>query len=107
MISYLLNAAIATTFIILLFNVIDTDAAEKVKEMTIEATVNMMEKFNTPEDAIDKAIENAEATNQFDFINQLRGFLFGIIFYAIVGLIVAAIVKKNPVYTDDSLDSEI
>ena len=107
MITYLLHAALSTLFVIILFNVVDTDAAARLNEITIEASVGMMEKFGAPEEAIDQSIEQLESTNTFGVWPQVRGFLTGIIVYAVIGLIVAAIVKKKPIYTDDSLDSEV
>ncbi len=94
--SYLINAAIAMIFAVLLFNFIDPAAAEEIQELTIERSVEMFENFGMADDEIDAAIEKMENQNSFSLGNQLRGLLMGIAFYAIVGLIVAAVMKKNP-----------
>ena len=111
-------AAFVVTFIIagitgviwnlLLFNVIDPDLQSTVQEMTIEKSVQMMERFGAPEDAIDQSIAQMEETNNYSLGNQVKGFFMMLMFMIIVGLIVAAVVKKNPPLVDEysSGDSE-
>ncbi len=53
----IVGIAISVVFNIILFNVIDPGAKETVKELSIEAAVDMMKKFNTPTAAIKEAVE--------------------------------------------------
>ncbi len=105
-IGYIISALIGTTFLIVLFNVVDTGAADQLQEITIEKTIDMMEQFNVPEDQMLKQIEELEATSQFDIVNQVKGFFMAVVGYALIGLIVAAIVKKEkPLIYQDNEDA--
>jgi Na+/H+-dicarboxylate symporter len=96
----IVGIAISVTFNIILFNVIDPGAKETVKELSIEAAVNMMKKFNTPTAAIKEAVEKMEEQDQFETFQQLKGSIFSIIFSAIFGVILAAIFKSKPSYQE-------
>ena len=96
--SYFITIAIgiiiSTVVSVLLFNVIDTEAAEILKEKIIESTTKMMEGFGAPQTEIDKAIGKMEDQNQFGALSQLKSIAFQLIFYAVIGLIVALSFKK-------------
>jgi len=99
--SYFITVAvglvISTLVSVVLFNFIDPDAALVLKEKTIEASVAMMKSFNAPASEISKAVDAMEAQkNQFALGQQLQSTAIFLIIQAIIGLIVAAIVKKNP-----------
>lgn len=82
---------------IIIFNFIDPEAAIVLKEKTIEASVQMMRSFNAPEEAVAEAVEQMEAQkNQFSIAPQLQSNAIFLIIQAIIGLIVALIVKRNP-----------
>ncbi len=102
--TYIISSLVSAVFAILLFAVIDPEAADNVQELIIETTVNMMERFGAPEESITEQVEQLEATNQFSVVNQVKGFFTGIVFYAVIGLIVAAILKKNKPEFIDQLD---
>ena len=53
----IIGIAISVVFNIILFNFIDPSAKETVKELSIEAAVEWMKKFNTPTSAIKEAVE--------------------------------------------------
>lgn len=86
---------ISTTVGIVLFNVVDPEAAEVIKQRSIEATVEMMEGFGSPQETIDQQIAVLEETDQFSAIGQLKGIAWQLLFYSIIGLLVAAIIKKK------------
>lgn len=94
-ISAVIGIAISVLFNIILFNFIDPEAKETLSDLSIEAAVNMMKKFNTPTSAIKEAVSKMEEQNQFDIVAQLKGSIFSIIFSAIFGLILAAIFKSK------------
>ena len=98
--SYFITVAvgvlISTVVSIILFNFIDPEAAETVKELTVESTISMMQGFNAPADTIAEAVDKIESQNQFSVLNSMKSVAWGLLFQAVIGLIVAAIMKKNP-----------
>ncbi|WP_298345299.1 DUF4199 domain-containing protein [uncultured Algibacter sp.] len=94
-ITVLIGLLISTVVSFLIFNVIDTGAAETLKQKTIEQTVQMMEGFNAPVDAIDKTVEQMESQNQFGIVGILKSLAFQLVLFSIIGLIAAAAMKKN------------
>jgi hypothetical protein len=98
-ISALIGIAISVIFNILLFNVIDPEAAVTLKEMTLKSTADMMKNFGAPTSEIKKAIEKMEDYDQFSTLEQLKGSIWSIVGASIFGLILAAIFKKDkPVF---------
>ncbi len=99
----LVRSIIVTIFSILLFHVIDTNLAAFIKDRTIENTVGFMEKFNVPQEKVDKTVESLQDMDkQFTILAQFNSIVYGSIFSAIFAIIVAAILKKerNPFETD-------
>jgi predicted DNA repair protein MutK len=80
---------------ILIFSVIDTKAADYVQDKSIESAVAMMEKWGAPSSEIDKVLEEADNNNSLSAVNQLKQSAKSLLFFAVVGLIVAAIMKKR------------
>lgn len=79
----------------ILFNFIDPEAAKQIQQITIDSTVNMMEGFGAPAETIAEAVENIENTNQFSIVNVIKSTAWSLVFQAVIGLIVAAIMKKS------------
>ncbi len=94
-ITVLLGLLISTLVSYLLFNFIDTDAAEVLKQKTIEQTVQMLEGFNSPTDVIDQTVEQIESQNQYSLGNIAKGLAGYLVLFSIIGLIVAAAMKKS------------
>ncbi|GGZ82689.1 DUF4199 domain-containing protein [Algibacter mikhailovii] len=94
-ITILIGLVISTFVSFLLFNVVDTEAAEVLKEKTIEKTVEMMEGFNSPTDKIDEAVTQIESQNQYSLGNIAKGLAGYLVFFSVIGLIVAAAMKKS------------
>lgn len=94
-ITMLVAVLISTLVSYLLFNVIDPEAAVTLKEMTIEKTVAIMEGFNAPIDAIEKSVTQMEEQDQYSIGNVLKGLAGNLVVMSIIGLIVAAAMKKN------------
>lgn len=95
----LVAGLISQSFNYLLFNVIDSDLTELVTDAALENTEAMMEKFNVPDEEIDKALENTETqmANQYSLGGVMKAYMYSIIIYAIISLITGAIIKrKNP-----------
>ena len=90
-----IGLAISTAVSILLFNVVDTEAASVVQEEIVDATEKMMQNFGAPQETIDKSLAEMETTNQFGVVNQLKGYVFSLAFYAVIGLIVALVFREK------------
>lgn len=96
-VTVVIGLTISTFVSFLLFNVIDVEAAAVLKEKTIERTVQMMEGFNTPPEAISKMVDEMEAQDQFSIGNIFKSLAGYLVLFSIIGLIVAAAMKKtNP-----------
>ena len=101
---WIVNVLISIVFTILLFHVIDADLAARVSELTIETTVSFMEKVGTPQEAIDQTIEEMQKQDNYSISKIFLGNLSSIIFALIVGLIVAAIAKKEKPVFENTVD---
>ncbi len=96
-VTFAVMGVIATIFNIVLYEVIDPELPAKLTEVSVENAQKMMESFGVPEDQMDKAIEDAKTrgADQFSVMGALKGYPIALIFYAILSLISALIVKKN------------
>lgn len=92
----LIGLVISTIVSYIIFNIVDPDAAIILKEKTIEATISFMEGFGAPAETIAEAVEKIENDNQFSISNIMMSLAMQMVMFSIVGLIVAAIMKKNP-----------
>jgi hypothetical protein len=89
---------IGVLFNILLFNVINTGLAEEMKEVTMQKTLEWMEKFGTPEEAITEAMTEMDKTftDSFTVAGLLKGILGQTIFIGVLSLLFALIPKRLP-----------
>lgn len=88
---------------ILLYQVIDPTLGEVLADKSVENTLAMMERFGAPADAMgpDQIEEMRKATaDGFTLVGQLKAFGIALVVYAIIALILGAILKKK----DKSLD---
>ncbi|OYQ38020.1 hypothetical protein CHU92_06875 [Flavobacterium cyanobacteriorum] len=90
-----IGAAISSTFMFILFNFIDPGAKDIILENVKEMTVNMMQEIGSSTEDIKKTVEKLDETDNFSFASQLQSYMWGLLLYIIIGLIVAAIMKKN------------
>ena len=86
---------IATVIGIAIFTFIDPEAATYLNEEILILTKQTMERFGAPQEVIQAAIEEASTKNNFSLAMQGQAFIFRLAFYALIGLIVALIVKKS------------
>lgn len=92
-----IGSTISALYNYVLFNLIDPQAKETLKEMTIKYTVEMMEKFGTPKEALNQTIAELQKADNYSLGNIFMGLLFVYLIIAIFGLILAAIFKsKSP-----------
>ncbi|KOS06191.1 hypothetical protein AM493_09230 [Flavobacterium akiainvivens] len=92
---FAIGVAITTIFSIILFNFIDPAAAEAIKEHLIDFSANMMAKTNAPASEIKKTIDAIKENDSYSIKNQLFGYIWSLLTYTVIGLIVAAAMKKN------------
>ena len=88
---------IGTVFNILLYNVIDPELPETIADTAVENAESMMLKFGMPEDQMDEALEKTrvDTLKRLSVAGSIKNFFLGLIFYAILSLITAAIIKKK------------
>ncbi len=80
---------------ILIFVVIDPDAAVYLQEKIIEITREMMEKFGAPEADINEAITKMQEDDSFSVFSQLKSYVFQLAFYSVFGLLIALIFRRK------------
>jgi hypothetical protein len=92
------SGLISTCFTLLLYTVIDPELPAKLTEVAMENAEKMMERFGMPADQMDKALEDAQVRteNQFKPMGLIKSFGIGIIVYAVIALVTAIFVRKNP-----------
>jgi hypothetical protein len=81
----------------LLYTVIDPELPTKLADAAVEKTAAMLESFGTPEEAIDEAVEKMkdEMPSKFGPVGLLTGYLWALIFYAVIAAISGLVVRKN------------
>jgi len=92
-----ISGLIGTVFNVLLYNVIDPDLPAKLTDAAMENARQMMERFGAPPDGMDEALEKAKADTaaRFTILGTVKGFLWGLILYAVVVAITSLFVRKN------------
>ncbi len=97
--SYFITVAIglfaSSLLFYILFNFIDIEAAETVKQISIDAQTKSMQGF-LDEDALNTMIDTMQEQNSYAISALLLVFLVQLIIHSIIGLITAAFMKKNP-----------
>jgi disulfide bond formation protein DsbB len=90
-----ISGFVASIIQFIFFNYIDTAFRESMLQESMNMAQKMMEKFNVPQDQIDKQLDEMTKTNQFSFGKTMLSFAFACILWFIIALIIAAIVKKK------------
>jgi len=88
---------VGTIFNILLYNIIDPELPETLADQAVSNTEAMMGRFGMPEDELDDALEKTrqDTLDRTTVTGSLKGFLWGLIMYAVFSLITGAIIKKK------------
>lgn len=90
-----IGAAISSIFIYILLNLIDPAAKVVIMDRVTEMTVNMMQSMGAKTEDIRKTVEEMKQTDSFSLVSQLKSYAGGLIFYIIIGLIVAVAFKSK------------
>jgi hypothetical protein len=84
-----------TLFSYVLMNFIDLGFAERMLQLTIQKTQEMLEKFKVPQSEIDKQIKGVMSKDLFSLGSIMQNFAISCIVLFLFSLIIAAFVKKN------------
>ena len=80
----------------LLFNFIDTGAADVLKEKSIERMVEVFETMKKPAEEIETAVKKAKSENLYSISNVFQGLIFNYLLpLCIIGLLVSAAMQKS------------
>ena len=92
---------IEMVFQIALFNIIDTQFAAELLDVTINTMVNIYTDLGKSDDDISDLVSNIESSSNFSPLNMLMGFGFKGVQYTLFGLLVAAFTKnENPEFSE-------
>jgi len=96
-IGLLIGGLIGVVFQILYTQVIDPEFGERMTAQSLEMSNSFME-GNMDDEMREQFLREAEADSleRFTLIGQVKSFGFAAIFYAVISLILAAILKKSP-----------
>ncbi|MBK8290733.1 MAG: DUF4199 domain-containing protein [Flammeovirgaceae bacterium] len=92
-----LSGLVATIFAFVLYNFIDSGIATEVNRCFYRKHPRYDGKFGAPEESIEPALEKAkeQSEKQFTVGGQALGYVYMVVFSAIMALISAIFVKKN------------
>jgi hypothetical protein len=90
-----IGALIGTIYLAILLNVIDPAAQTIILDEYVTMTVNWMQQAGSKPAEIKKTIEDMKASDPFGPVTMALSYVKGLLFYIIIGLIVAAAMKKN------------
>jgi hypothetical protein len=96
-ITFFIAGIIGTIFNILLYQVIDPELPGRLATAAVEQTERMMTNMGAPADRIDEQLQSIEGrmNDQFSLMGQIKGFGIALIIYAVLSLILGAILKKS------------
>jgi hypothetical protein len=92
------SSLVMLLFMIVFVTVIDPAWEAELSEAVVESTMEMMEKFGASEDDIEKAMEQAKekiAKQPTGIVKQFMGTGQGLVWYAILALIIGAVQKDK------------
>jgi hypothetical protein len=80
----------------IIFNVIDPEAANILKDKILDSQVEMMRGFGAPQESIAEVVEKMEKEgDMFSIAKVAQSIAFQLVGFSVVGLIVALVVKKE------------
>ena len=88
-------SAFASSILSYFIYLFDPGFKESMMQLTIEKTQQMMSSFGAPQESIDKTIKDLMATDIGSIGTIVKSFAQACIFWFVIALIVAAIMKKK------------
>ena len=97
LILFAISALVSTAFNLVLYSVIDPELPSKLTDAALEQTEAMLRGFGTPEDAIEKAMDESRVkmADQFSAMGMIKSYLWVLIGCAVLALITSLFVRKN------------
>jgi hypothetical protein len=101
-VTFAIAGLIGTVMNLLLYTVIDPELPEVLTDAAVEQAMSMAESFGAPPEAMEQAAENARAQTegQFTPMGVAKSYFISLIFYAILSLITALIVRRREKVSD-------
>ncbi len=90
-----IGTLVSTIVGIVIFNLVDPEAAQFVNEKIIEMTAETMENWGAPQDSINETIAKMGEQDNFSIGAQVQSYFIRLVILSLLGLIVAVAVKKN------------
>lgn len=105
LITGIMMSLVSTVWQIILLNAIDPELKTFLATEALEQTYSMMEKFGMPEEQMKDALRDAEESvaQGFTISGQLMSVIWSAVWWALVSIIIALIIKKNPPLEQDSV----
>ena len=95
-VTILIGLVLVTLISFVIFNFIDTYAADILREKSIEKVIEVYENMNMSQDKLDVIIKKMESENLYSFKNSALTLLTNYLLpLSIIGLLVAATMKKS------------
>ncbi|WP_295179073.1 DUF4199 domain-containing protein [uncultured Christiangramia sp.] len=94
-ITVVIGLVLSTLFSVILFNVIDPQAADTLQEITMSKQAEMFEKFGMTEAQINETMTEMQKENFFSFKNVMISLAIQLVIFSIIGLIVALIFREK------------
>jgi len=96
-VTFITAGILSTIFNMVLYNVIDPALPEKISEVMISNTEEMLHRFNAPDSRIDETLDEMRngVSKQFSPGGLLLGYVKGLIWWAIISLIAALFIRKD------------
>jgi hypothetical protein len=92
---FVIGTLISTIFNYVLFNFIDVPFREALAQETALIQEKMMRSFGASEATIDKSVADTLSGNNYTISKILLSYALGLIFWFVISLIIAAIIKKS------------
>ena len=92
-----ISGLIGTFFNIILYHVVDTDLPQKMTDVIIQNTEEMMTGFGAPQASIDQTVAGMrdEMPGNFTIGGLAYGYVKALIWYAVIALLTSLIVRKT------------
>ncbi|MFY7729482.1 MAG: DUF4199 domain-containing protein [Flavobacterium sp.] len=99
-IAMLIGTAINSLYIYLIFNIIDPEIKPVVTEYVVETTAKMMQGMGAKSADVIKSLEQIRKADSYSIVALAKSYVWGLLVHIIIGLIVAAILKKQNPFSD-------
>lgn len=89
------GSLINVIFMFVLFNLVDPEAKATLSEVALKKTVEMMQNMGAKSEDVRATAQQMKEVDNFSIASIAKSYVGGLVLYTIIGLIVAAAMKKN------------